>query len=156
MPAGTRTCGCLAAVGSCLAAGGGCFPRGSSDAALALEAFFLGAMRVTRINCRESFRVLFKCFMCGPSTVILVPVSKLDDMHSHMYGELWLRCFVCLRSLVMAPVSFVGPLHNSMSDESFPDNWYLCWLRPRHPSRDSSLDMESLGGKFGEIQCLGV
>ena len=40
---------------------------------------------------------------------------------------------MCLRSLVMAPVSFVGPLDNSMLDESFSDNWYL-WLRPQHPS----------------------
>ena len=56
-------------------------------------------------------------------------VSKLDDMHSHMYVELWLRCFVCLRSVVMAPVSFVGPLHNSMSDESFSNNAYQLFRR---------------------------
>ena len=41
---------------------------------------------------------------------------------------------MCLRSLVMAPVSLVGPLVNSMSDESFSDNWYL-WLSSRHPPR---------------------
>ena len=51
-----------------------------------------------------------------------------------MCGALFLGCFVCLRSVVMAPVSFVGPLHYSMSDESFPDNWHL-WLRSRHPPR---------------------
>ena len=34
---------------------------------------------------------------------------------------------MCLRSLAMAPVSFVGLLDNSMSDESFSDRAEQKW-----------------------------
>ena len=53
-------------------------------------------------------------------------------MHVTCGGYWSVAWFVCLRSVVMAPVSFVGPLVNSMSGESFSDNWYL-WSSPQHP-----------------------
>lgn len=51
--------------------------------------------------------------------------------HTSMdYCRLW--CFVCLRSSVMALVSFVGPLVSAEMTKVSPDKWYL-WFSPQHP-----------------------
>lgn len=99
------------------------------------------SMRYARSECGRCGRRLFAPARDekGPGARIL-SLNWTICTHTCMRNCGYIRCFVCLRSVVMAPVSFVGPLHNSMSVESFSDNWPTSALRPRVPDLHLGLD----------------